>query len=324
MVVRRALGGGLDQALDRAVVPGYTRAGYLLRRRFVWPGTPAGAPLPRLDGRTVLITGAGTGLGEAAAVALARRGAELVLLVRAPARAERARSAISAAAPGAAVELAECDLSDLDSVRAAAGALPDRVDALIHNAGVLPARRELSAQGHEITLATHVLGPILLTELLRPALRGGRVVFVSSGGMYSQSLAADDPEYTAEDYRGATAYARTKRMQVALTPLLARRWPELSVYATHPGWADTPGVASSLPGFHRLLGPVLRSPEQGADTAVWLAAAAPAPPKGGFWHDRAERPEHYLPLTRYSDDRLARLWRYVAHTVGIPPMITSG
>ena len=90
---------------------------------------------------------------------------------------------------------------------------------LVHNAGVMPPERQETADGHEVALATHVLGPLLLTELLRPVLRGrerSRVVLVSSGGMYAQKLPAHDPEYLNGSYSGTTAYARTKRMQVAL------------------------------------------------------------------------------------------------------------
>ena len=125
---------------------------------------------------------------------------------------------------------------------------------------------------------------------------------MSSGGMYTQSLPDRPTPNTATGrYRGAIAYARTKRIQVAFTPILARRWADqdVRVYSMHPGWADTPGVAAALPGFRMLTGPLLRTPEQGADTAVWLAATQPAPPTGRFWHDRRPRPEHYLPLTRY-------------------------
>jgi dehydrogenase/reductase SDR family member 12 len=305
----------LDDLLDRSVLGGYTRLGYQLRSRALWP--PAAGV--GFAGRRVVITGAGGGLGRAAAAAMARGGAELVLLVRDPDRA--ADTAAALRATGAAVRLVRCDLADLDQVRAAAGEITDRVDVLVHNAGVLPDGRTESPQGHELTLATHVLGPLLLSELLRPVLAGGRVVWVSSGGMYTQKLPADDPEYRSGTYRGATAYARSKRTQVAFTPLLARRWlaERIGVYAMHPGWADTPGVVDSLPGFHRLLGPLLRTPEEGADTVVWLSGVQPAPPTGRFWHDRAVRPAHYLPLTRHTDDELHRMWRYCARAVDVDP-----
>ena len=93
----------------------------------------------------------------------------------------------------------------------------------------------------------------------------------------------------------------------------------IRVYSMHPGWADTPGVAASLPAFRKLTGPLLRTPEEAADTALWLAATQPPPRSGGFFHDRRPRPEHYLPLTRHGEAQRQRqrLWRYCAQAVGI-------
>nr|MDQ2710497.1 SDR family NAD(P)-dependent oxidoreductase [Actinomycetota bacterium] len=267
-------------------------------------------------------TGGGGGLGKAAAKGFAQLGATVTLLVRDTGRAEAARAEIRAAVPGAQVDLMRCDVSDLEDVRRVAAELRGRpLHVLVHNAGVLPPARVESAQHHELTLATHVLGPVLFTELLLPALTGARVIVVSSGGMYTQSLPADDPEYLDGDYKGATAYARTKRIQVALTPLLARRWADrdVGVHAMHPGWADTPGVSTSLPGFTRVLRRALRTPEQGADTVVWLGACDPAPPSGRFWHDRRERPEYFLPFTGHGAEELRRIWRYCAEAVRIDP-----
>jgi NAD(P)-dependent dehydrogenase (short-subunit alcohol dehydrogenase family) len=306
----------LDTALDRTVVPGYSKIGYWLRRRS-WD---ADDPRPgSLTGKTVVVTGASSGLGQATAAATARLGATVHLVVRDLAKGRTAVTAIRGEVPGAEVHLHRCDVSDLSSVRAFAAALrgsAERVDVLVHNAGVLPPERTETADGHEVAFATHVLGPLLMTELLRPLLAAAgqaRVLLVSSGGMYAQKLPADDPEYRQGDYRGTTAYARTKRMQVALTPLMQERWAAdgIAVHAMHPGWADTPGVVTSLPGFHKVMGPVLRDAATGADTIVWLAATEPAPGGGQFWHDRAPRPEHYLPRTRESADELARLWTYV-------------
>ena len=96
---------------------------------------------------------------------------------------------------------------------------------------------------------------------------------VSSGGMYTQPFDLDRLEMTPEAYRGTTAYARAKRAQVVLSHEWARRWGADGVasYASHPGWVDTPGLASGLPTFAKL-GPLLRTPGEGADTVVWLAA----------------------------------------------------
>jgi dehydrogenase/reductase SDR family protein 12 len=308
----------LDTVADRLVVPGYSKLGFQLRRRG-WPDLVPDA----LHGSKAVVTGAGTGIGKATALGLARLGAEVVLVVRDERKGAVARDEIVAAIPGAVVEVRLCDLSSSESVRRFAASL-DRLDILVHNAGVLPQERTETEDGHELTFATHVLGPLLMTDLLRPLLavsRDPRVVLVSSGGMYTQRLRADDPEYREGDYRGATAYARTKRMQVTLAPLLSERYAQdgIGVHAMHPGWADTPGVAGSLPGFHRLTKPFLRTAEEGADTVVWLAATSPAPRSGQFWHDRRARPAHLLPTTGEKPEDVVAFWQYSTSAVGLLP-----
>ncbi len=311
----------LDSALDRAVLPGYSKIGYWLRRR-AWP---ADDPRPgALAGKRALVTGANSGLGKATALGLARLGASVHLVVRNEERGRAALAELEAELPEANLYLERCDLSDLEDVRRFAADLLDRVhrvDVLVHNAGALPPERTESPDGHEVTVATHVLGPVLLTDLLRPVLAGhdARVVLVSSGGMYTQKLPVDDPDYRHGQYKGPVAYARSKRMQVALAPMLQRRWGEdgIAVHVMHPGWADTPGVASSLPLFRTLTRPLLRDAESGADTVIWLAATQPSPPGGRFWQDRAERPTHYRSATRESDPERARMWQWVLDATGL-------
>jgi dehydrogenase/reductase SDR family member 12 len=310
--------GFFDQLLDRTVVLGYSRVGLAVRQRF-WPVSDL--PTAALAGRTVMVTGANSGIGKAVAGQLAKLGATVLMTVRDRGRGEAARHDVLAAAPGADVAVKVCDVSNLAAVRSFAADLLSRrprLDAVIHNAGVLPEQRTESAEGHELSLATHVLGPLLLTELLLPALTAApdaRVVLMSSGGMYTQPLPVDDIEYRRGGYRGATAYARSKRIQVAITPLLAQRWSGIMVAAMHPGWADTPGIAQSLPAFRRVTQPILRTSEQAADTAVWLTATEPTPDSGQFWHDRRIRPTHYLPTTHYTDAELDEVWRYCTAAV---------
>jgi dehydrogenase/reductase SDR family protein 12 len=198
----------------------------------------------------------------------------------------------------------------------------ERLDVLVNNAGVLPSTRALSPDGIELTFATNVLGPFLLTNLLLPLLERSapaRIVNVSSGGMYTQRIRVDDLQNQRGEFDGATAYARAKRAQVILTELWARRLEGsgVVVHAMHPGWADTPGVETSLPRFYRLTRPLLRTPEQGADTIVWLGAAdEPGRSTGLFWHDRRPRPTHRLPWTRDTRQEREQLWARCAQLSG--------
>jgi NAD(P)-dependent dehydrogenase (short-subunit alcohol dehydrogenase family) len=194
---------------------------------------------------------------------------------------------------------------------------------LVNNAGVMPPERARTEEGFELTFATNVLGPFLLTASLLPSLRRGapaRVVSVSSGGMYTSRLDADDLQLERRDYDPPRFYAHTKRCEVVLTELWAERLrgEGIAVHAMHPGWADTPGVRSSLPRFHTLMGPLLRDAGQGADTIVWLASAAePGERPGLFWHDRVPRPTHRLPRTREAGGDRRRLWDECVRMSGV-------
>jgi dehydrogenase/reductase SDR family member 12 len=294
-----------DKALEATVVGSFSRIGYDLRSRLGRWDDP-----PSMRGRSVLITGATSGLGQVAATRLASLGATVRFVARDESRARLAQGAIADASGSVDVGYIIADMSDFDSVRAAAARFADEfevLDALVHNAGALTPVRAVAPDGTELTVAAQLLGPFLLTSLLLPLLGRsdpGRVVTVSSGGMYSQRFDLGRLEMSAEEYDGTTAYARVKRAQLVLTHEWARRVdPALVVFhAMHPGWADTPGVRSSLPGFHRVMRPLLRSSDQGADTIVWLAAAPEvAHTSGDFWLDRRRRWEHKLPWTRPRD-----------------------
>lgn len=323
MTLGTSFGRGLDLLLDRSVVLGYTRIGPALRRAW-WPTDPAPGALA---GRVVAVTGANSGLGKATVLGAARLGAEVRMLCRDVEKGDAAREEILAELPDASLHVDRCDVSDLASLPEVAGALArdvPRLHALVHNAGILPPERSESRDGHELTFATHVLGPHVLTDALRTQLAAdgdGRVVFVVSGGMYTQRLPLDDPEYTRSAYSGSVAYARTKRMQVHLAEAWARELAgeEVAVHSTHPGWADTPGVQTSLPVFRKVTGPFLRSAEEGADTTVWLLAAPEAHDSTGlFWHDRRPRPTSYLSRTEPTPDQVRRLWDLVVDATGVP------
>lgn len=319
---------GVDGALELAVVPSFTRLGSAARSRLDhW------TPVDRYDltDRVVVITGATSGLGLAAAQTLAADGATLEILARDQVKATKVCERLRDAGASGGVGFVLADLADLDAVRSAAEDVErrhGRVDALVHNAGALDATFALSPQGIERTVASQVVGPFLLTELLLPLLRRApraRVVWVSSGGMYSERLSVDQLEMCPDAYDGTKAYARSKRAQVTLAEMWAERLrgDGIVVHAMHPGWADTPGVRRSLPTFRRIVGPLLRSPAEGADTIVWLTAddGPPVETTGRFWLDRRVRPIHRLPSTRRSDTpaERRRLWDWCIEHSSRPP-----
>jgi len=312
MTRRGRLAGLVDATLEASVIGGFSRIGPALRGRVEHWADP-----PRLDGRVCLVTGASGGLGLAASVGMARLGASLRLLVRDAERGEVARRRIVEQTGNADVRCELVDISLRRSVRACADRLlasEEPVHVLVHNAGVLPRERRETEEGVELTFATNVLGPHLLTRLLRDRLVASapaRVLFVSSGGMYTRRLDVDDLQSRRGTYDGRVAYARSKRAEV----VLAERWAAalagtgVVVHAMHPGWADTPGIKSSLPAFQRVMRPLLRTPEQGADTIVWLAAAEePARLTGRFWCDRHVRSTHRLARTQETAEDRDRLW----------------
>jgi dehydrogenase/reductase SDR family protein 12 len=203
------------------------------------------------------------------------------------------------------------------------GAAHERLDGIVHAAGALLREYSVSSGGIETTVATHVLAPFRLTWVLAPLLRRAmapNLVTVSSGGMYTERFDLAHLEPSAEHYDGVRAYARAKRAQVVLAGEWARRWASSNVasYAMHPGWVATPGLSLGLPSFDHL-GPLLRRPEEGADTAIWLAAGGARPAVTGFWHDRHRRSEHYLPWTRRGEgsDEGCLLWEWCASRAGV-------
>ena len=308
----------LSNALDAAVVPGFSKIGYAIRKRIGnWQ------PISSFDlqGKTVVITGPTSGLGEQVARQLALTGANLVLVARNEEKCARVIAEITPLCTGNTPVFVRAEMGDLESVRSACAAIQQqftRIDALIHNAGALLNTRQVSPQGIEQTIASHVVGPFLMTTLLLPLMNGGRVVTVSSGGMYSSGLPVFDKgetlEMPAHKYGGSKQYAIAKRAQVTLTEMWATRVLQTEFVSMHPGWADTPGVQESIPGFRRVTAPILRTASEGADTIAWLAAVSPLPGRNGtFWSDREIRPTHKTPQSKKLDTEVNRqsLWQQV-------------
>lgn len=303
---------------DDLVLPGlalFSRLGYR-RGRKRW------APLSAdLSGQHVVLTGASSGIGRAAALRLAELGAELTLVMRDPERAGTTVAELQAESGNDRIRAELADLSlmaEVDGLVARLTAAGRAIDVLVNNAGALFNERRQTGEGLEASFALLLLSPYRLTRGLHPLLASApeaRVINVVSGGMYSQPLAVDTLIAGQEGYSGSVAYARAKRALMVTTEQWADDWAGdgIVVNAMHPGWADTPGVRSSLPGFHRVTRRILRSPEEGADTIVWLAAAPEAAEcSGELFLDREPHRTHLLARTRESDDEREALRRFLA------------
>lgn len=304
----------IGRLADRMLLPGaarFTRQGF------------AAARLPplteRAEGLHVAITGATSGLGEAAALMLARRGAQLSIIGRDGERL-RALSHRLRVDSGARPRIVEADLLDLDATVRAADTLAeaDAPDVLINNAGAIFAERAETTQGLERALAVNLLSPLLIMQRLGPNMApGGRIINVVSGGMYLTPLDLYDLPFARGRYDGAVAYGRAKRALALIGTQRAGDWPQLAVHAVHPGWADTPGVRNALPGFRRVMRPFLRDAFQGADGIVWLALAAnAATTRRGVWFDRQPHSLDVLPRTRLERDQIEALDRQIATLIG--------
>jgi len=318
----------VDAVLEASVVGSFSRIGYLVRRPLECWGDP-----PSAHGKVALVTGASSGIGRCVALSLGALGAQVWAVGRDEDRTKEVATAICSRGGTARAVLA--NMSDGESVSVLAdrvGAATDRLDVLVHCAGSLLRTYQQSADGVEMTVATHVLGPYRLTWCLASLLhraRAATIVTVSSGGMYAERFDLARLEVGPHGYDGVRAYARAKRAQVVLAHEWARRWGDAGIasHAMHPGWVDTPGLAKGLPSFR--LGPLLRRPHEGADTAVWLAAGgardawggrSPRSALEGFWHDRRSRSEHRLfwtraPLAPEAQGRA--LWDWCARRTGV-------
>jgi dehydrogenase/reductase SDR family protein 12 len=321
-----AIANMVDAALECSIIGSFTRIGASVRKRLDHWNTPAP---DSMHNRVVVITGGTSGLGLDTARSLAALGATVEILARNEARAQNVCAQLRSETGNPHIGFVVADTGDLNAVRSAAATLAERhpvIHVLIHNAGALDDVLHVSPQGMELTVASQVVGPFLLTALLRKSLCAAapsRVIWVSSGGMYSEPLLVEHLEMHSGNYNGTTAYARAKRAQVTLAEMMATRFTDehIVVHTMHPGWADTPGVARSLPTFRRIVGPLLRTPSQGADTLVWLATDndEPLTTTGIFWLDRRPRPIHRLASTKKTDTPAERekLWRWLQEKSGI-------
>jgi retinol dehydrogenase-14 len=282
-----------------------------------------------MAGRTCLVTGATSGIGKATATALARLGADLVLVARDPARGQATAAELQAVTGNPGVEVLLADLSSQASIRRAAEELTrthDRLHVLVNNAGGSWATRHVTADGLELTFALNHLAYFLLTSLLLDLLRAGapaRVVNVTSSAQALGDTHFDDLQFERR-YRGQAAYNQSKLANVLFTYELARRLEGsgVTVNCLAPGVTRTNFGREDSGPVMRLLSPlarpIMRSPEEGA-TAVWLASSPEAEGMTGrYYLRRRARPTPRRSSRRSYDPELARrLWRVSEELTGL-------
>ncbi len=268
----------------------------------------------------VVLTGATRGIGQAAAIELAKRGSGLALVGREPQRVKAVAAQAAAAGDGAPVHEHVADLSLMSDVRRLAEEIRgsyEQIDVLANNAGALFASRQETSEGFERTFALNHLAPFLLTNLLRDRLSGGRVVTTASDAHKSGLLDLDDLQ-SQKSYSAMKVYGTSKLCNILFTRELARRAPELHANCFHPGVVRT-GFGKNENGIWKILttigSPFFRSPERGARSLVWLALSDQAASLTGQY---IEDEKVTAPNAQAQDDMLARaLWEQSAELVGL-------
>ncbi len=279
-----------------------------------------------MQGKTVVITGGTSGIGEVAAVELAKKGARIVLVARSRERGEATLAKLKAAAPGAGTAIFYGDLSRLSEMKRLAGeiaAAESRIDVLINNAGALFNTRHVSADGLEMTFATNHMAYFVMTNALLDtilATPGARIVSTASDAHKGAKLDFDDLQ-SAKSYSGFGVYGRSKLCNILFTRELARRIEGSGITANclHPGFVATRfgdnsgGIVSVLVRLAKPLGGL--TPERGAETIIYLASSPEVANKSGGYYYKSKLA---TPTKEAQNDADAkRLWDVSAKIAGI-------
>jgi NAD(P)-dependent dehydrogenase (short-subunit alcohol dehydrogenase family) len=271
-----------------------------------------------MKGKTVVITGATSGIGQVAAQTLAAMGARIVVVARSEARGEAAVQRLAKAGPRDHA-LVVADLSALAGMKEAAAkiaAAAPEIDVLVNNAGAMFGKREVTADGLERTFAlNHMAYFVVTTALINHIKPGGRIVSTASDAHYAARLDFDDLQFALRPYKGFRVYGTSKLMNILFTRELAQRCPAITAVCLHPGFVDT-RFASNTGGLLGSSFSVLKTlaaitPEKGARTIVHLATAPGVEDKSGtYWYKC--KPINPSAAGR-SDTDARRLWEVSEH-----------
>jgi NAD(P)-dependent dehydrogenase (short-subunit alcohol dehydrogenase family) len=279
-----------------------------------------------MTGKTVVITGGTSGIGQVAAEEMAAKGARIVLIARDRARADAAMARLRNKGAGAEHAVHYADLSRVGEVKrvgAEIAAAEPRIDVLINNAGAMFTTRQVTEDGLEMTFAVNHAAYFVLTNMLRERLlvsAPARVISTASHAHKRMKLDFTDLQMQ-KSYSGFRAYGRSKLCNILFTRELARQLRGTGVTANslHPGFVNTRFGDNSGPGIRTVMFGFLKnfaiSPEKGAETIVWLASAdEPAQVSGAYFYKCKET----MPTAEARDDESARrLWHATAKLVGL-------
>jgi NAD(P)-dependent dehydrogenase (short-subunit alcohol dehydrogenase family) len=269
-----------------------------------------------MKGKIVMITGANSGIGKAASLALARMGATVVMVARNEERGEAARAEIIRESGNSSVDLLLADLSSLESVRQLVTEFQkeySKLHVLVNNAGLFNQRRHVTTDGYENTFATNYLASFLLTNLqlgLLKASAPSRIINVSSVGHYNGHINFDDLNLEKE-YGGWKAYGQSKLALVLFTHELAKKLQGngVTINAVHPGtvatniWTRPFGPAGFITALPKLF---MASPEKGAETIVYLASSPEAQSLSGEYLEKLKVKKSSE--ESYDEEIAQRLW----------------
>ncbi|CAG2111103.1 unnamed protein product [Medioppia subpectinata] len=283
----------------------------------------------RLDGQTVIITGANTGIGKETAYQLSLRGAKVIMSCRSIARGEEAMNDIKGRNSGADLTLFELDLASLKSVREFAQQVSqntDCVDILVNNAGVMNTPEWSTADGFEMQFGTNHLGHFLLTMLLLPLLQNSpkaRVVNVSSIGHMAGKIHLDNINLRNGAYSPFKSYAQSKLANVLFAREMAKRLgPSTTVntYSLHPGAVHTELARHSGGGQlgDKIMGSMFLTPELGAQTSLHCILDEGLDGESGFYYSNCQRVDNMVPAA--VDDKMSQaLWELSVKLVNLEP-----
>jgi NAD(P)-dependent dehydrogenase (short-subunit alcohol dehydrogenase family) len=281
-----------------------------------------------MQGKTVVITGATSGIGQAAAEALARQGARIVFVARDAAKGAAMLTRLALVNPSAEHAFVEGELSSLAGMKTAAAAIAaaaPRIDVLANNAGAMFDHRQVTADGLEMTFAVDHMAYFVITEILRPRLSAGtRIVSTASGAHQWGRLDFDDLQ-SSRGYSGSRAYGTAKLCNILWTRELSRRLAGTGVTATclHPGGVAT-GFGSNMRGVFKtvlvLARPLMLTPVQGADALIWLASSPEVEGQSGGYYAKRRLT---APSAAAQDDGVAaHLWAESARIAGFATATT--